>query len=180
MADPISRFRTNYFSVTDETKFKTLMDIAGFNLQNGKLWQNDEGKYAFGSQDGDLPDNIAEEILLAKAYPDKTLPPRAQANSAEYGKMVRTWCNENGIDASEYEDADTWEREDAFTSLLQPLIPEDDCVVVTEIGYEKLRSLWAQTLILTRTSGKLLTLEDQTRDALERIMGKKFKTQLSC
>ena len=180
MADPISRFRTNYFSLADEAKFKALMDVAGFNLQNGKLWQNDEGKYAFGSQDGDLPDSIAEEILLAKAHPDKTIPVRAQANHNEYGRMIRAWCDENGIDVSEYEDADTWEREDAFVDLLQPLIPKDDCIVVMEIGYEKLRSLWAHALILTKTEGKLLTLEDHIYDELEEIMGEKFKTQLSC
>ena len=157
MADMISRFRTNYFHVTDERRFLKLMAAAGF--QNSRLWQDeDTGAWGFGSANGDLDDCTSSAVLILKDHPDAELPPRNNLTDYAYEQALRAWCVEHDIDPDVLDYSEPDEKADALIELLQQLLRDDDAIIIETINYEKLRYLHADAVIVTKTEKSYVTL----------------------
>lgn len=181
MADPIYRYRTNYFHVKDEDKFRAVMEAAGFTESNNRLWTNADGGFGFGTMDNDFDGSISPAILLMEAKPDIPLPVRGLANYMEYDRMLHQWCREHDIDeetvyAVDYPEPD--ERANALISMLQPLIADGECIIIETIGYEKLRALWGEALIITPDKTEWVSLDSAIRGKVTELVGADYKYQL--
>ena len=133
MANYYCKIRTNYFSVTDEEKFKKVIAScrASDTIEIFDEKQKDGSvKYGFfcdGSIHG-LPDTESDALE----------------------------------DEDEYdEDEDCDYNYDAFCEALQGILPNNDAIFITEIGNEKMRYLVGDCTIITRSDIKVITLRDE-------------------
>lgn len=131
MADYNGFTRTNYFGVTDESKFRQLMaECAGAESQVLIFEEKDEKdktiKFGFGC----------------------------------YSSIVGIRAPNDSDEAGEEND-DCDYCLDAFHSALQELVVEGDAILITEIGYEKLRYLAADCVIITCAEIRYMRLEDK-------------------
>jgi len=83
-----------------------------------------------------------------------------------------------GISRDENDDC-TEPDADGFHAALQEIIPEDDAIIITEIGYEKLRYFVASSIIITKTQIRSVDLRDKALDiAREMLANQSFSTQM--
>lgn len=120
--------RTNYFRVTDEEKYATLMSKIRGDHNTLCLWNRTEDGITFHAFGCDS---------TMSYYPD----------------------NE---DDTEGEYPDEW---DEFTEELSKLLPEDEAVIILEVGKEKLRYLSGYAEIITKHGSEFV---DLTTVAIER------------
>lgn len=72
------------------------------------------------------------------------------------------------------------ENYNAFIDELQKVVADDDAIIITEVGYEKLRYLSADSCIITSKEVKSLDLNDiSKREARAMLKNKEFNTQMS-
>jgi hypothetical protein len=109
MANYYAIIRTNYFGVTDEAKFREIVDSC----------RAEDTIHIFGADDG--------------------------SGKIGFGCSGSIY----GIPASEDED-DMEDDLDAFYDALQSVLAEGDAIIITEIGYEKLRYLIGYCSIITK------------------------------
>jgi len=137
MANYYAFIRTNYFSVTDESKFLEIIDSC---LSEDKL-------KVFTS--GDKP-----KLFGFGCY------------GSIYGIPI------NGDDLEEVDI-------DAFYEALQNILADDDVIIITEIGYEKLRYLLAHCTIITKMEIRFVDLRDQAMNmACEMLDNPDFTTKM--
>lgn len=60
---------------------------------------------------------------------------------------------------------------DAFVSDLQDVLASGDAIVITEVGHEKLRYLYATSQIITKDAIETVDIYDATCERLCKIMG---------
>ena len=140
MADYIGRLRTNYFSVTDAEKFKKIM--AQCKAQD-TIEVFDEKQEDGSVKYGFLCDGSIHGL------PDTD--------------------NEPGENEDECDEEDYDYNYDAFCEALQEILPDDDAIFITEVGYEKMRYLVGECTIITSSGFKVMTLKNEAR-SLARIM----------
>ena len=142
MADYYCKIRTNYFSVTDEEKFKKIIAScrAADTIEIFDEKQKDGSvKYGFfcdGSIHG-LPDTE-----------DETLESEDEYDS----------------------DEDYDYNYDAFCEALQAILPDNDAILITEIGNEKMRYLVGDCTIITRKDIKVITLRDEAMTLARKML----------
>lgn len=134
MADYYASTRTNYFAVTDEAKFRQLMD---------KCVGNEDSVDIFEKTD------VSTGI-----------------------KMFGFGCQStiSGLPIGDDEDADDYDLNDLYEAL-QELIVEGDAVIITEIGYEKLRYLAGISVIITRSEIRVINLRDKALEEARGMLG---------
>ena len=183
MADPTSRFRTNYFHVKDVKAFNDLMAAAGFTGHHGTNWmsKDEQGQTVFGlgSATGGIFDDLYPTILLLDKYPDRQDLPIKQDKESwmMYEDRLIRWCRQEGINF-DLDDNDQDELSKAFLHQLQHVVAPDDAIVLFEVGYENLRQLWAEAYILTTLYTRHITLNNTVTAALHGLRGKDFTTQM--
>jgi hypothetical protein len=134
MANYYCKTRTNYFSVTNEEKFKKIMASCKGTDEIEVINNEDQGKsikYGFiceGSIDG-LPDR-----------------------------------EDDAENTEDYTEDDCDYNYDAFCKSLQELLPDDDAIIITEVGSENMRYLRGLCTVITHNDIKYLDLD---RDAVK-------------
>ena len=135
MANYYCKIRTNYFSVTDEAKFKEV--ISKCEAEDEIVVNSDGGKHMFycdGSISG-LPDNENDEYT-------------------EYNY-------------------------DAFCEALQGVLVDDDAIIITEVGYEKMRYLVGVSLVITTKEIRQVSLNDEAVRVAGMMLGNsEYGTQM--
>jgi len=129
MADYYGKTRTNYFSVTNEEKFREIIALCGatdeIKIDDEK--QNDGSvKYMF----------YCEGVI--QGLPD----------------------SESDNDAGDDFDY----SHEAFCKALQEILPDDDAVIITEVGSEKMRYLIGSCTVITSKDIKWI---DISREAVK-------------
>ena len=149
MADYYCKTRTNYFTVTDLEKFKQIMASCK------------------GTDEIEIIDNEEQnENMKFGFYCDgniQGLPERENDDE----------------DINDFDDIDCEYNYDAFCDALQQIIPENDAVIITEIGFEKMCYLTGYCTVITRNDIKFINL-DREAVKLAAIMLKNpdFTTQM--
>ena len=133
MADYYGKTRTNYFSVTDEEKFKQIMGSCR------------------GADDIEIIDNQQQDGSLKYGF---------YCEGSIYGLPERD--EDAGNTDEEYDDVDY--NYDAFCEALQQILPDDDAVLITEVGYEKMRYLIGNCVVITNKDTKYI---DINREAVK-------------
>ena len=127
MADYYGKTRTNYFSVTDEEKFRKIMAlcVATDDIKIEDENQNDGSvKYVF----------YCEGVI--QGLPD---------------------IEDDDGNAENYDD-DIDYNYDAFCKALQQILPDDDAIIITEVGSEKMRYLTGICTIITNKEFRCLDI----------------------
>ena len=138
MADYYSKTRTNYFSVTDEEKFRQIInkcsasdDIVVFD----DVQSDGSVKFGFlchGNIQG-LPEITDEDGSVSTEIPDD----------------------------EEYDDDDFEYSHDAFCEALQRILPEGEAIIITEVGYEAMRYLAGSCSVITNSDYRYVDLSDE-------------------
>ena len=140
MADYYGKTRTNYFSVTDVEKFKKI--IASCRAQD-TIEVFDEKQ-----EDGSIKYGFYCDGSI-HGLPDTDEP-----------------CENE----DEYDDEDCDYNYDAFCKALQEILPDDDAIFITEIGYEKMRYLVGECTTITQNDFKVITLKNEARDLARKML----------
>jgi hypothetical protein len=138
MANYYATIRTNYFSVTDEEKFRRI--IGSCSAEDDIL--------IFDSEDG-----------------------TGKVGFACMGSIY-------GIPPTEDED-DTESDLDAFYDALQAIIAEDDAIIITEVGYEKLRCLIGHCTVITWNEIQYIDVRNKAVELAGTLLNNKsFSTRM--
>ena len=127
MADYHAKIRTNCFAVTDEMKFRNIISSCSAN---------------------------DEIIIFDEKQDDGSKKYGFYCFGSIYG-LPETEDNDTAVnseESSEYEDCDY--SYDLFTQALQEIIPDDEAVIIIEIGNEKMRYLVGRCTVITRNDVK--------------------------
>jgi hypothetical protein len=146
MSTPNVRCRTNYFAVTDEMKFKTIMAAC---LGDGKI-EVFEGKQNDGSiKYGFLSDgNITG--LPYKYDEDK--------------KPVVTLNIDEAVDIDSF---DAW---DVLCEELQKILPIGEAIILTKVGWEKMRIMIGECEVITKDDCQGVYLSDAALEAARKML----------
>jgi len=133
------RTRTNYFSVTDEKKFRAIISSC------------------------DATDEI--EIF----------DERQADGSIKYGFLCAGRINglpdtENATDEDGEPNDDIDCNYDAFCEALQEILPENDAIFITEVGFEGMRCLVGDCSIITRDAYKVITLKNKAMETARKML----------
>lgn len=138
MANYYATIRTNYFGVTDEAKFREIINSC--NAEDSiHIFEADDGtgKFGFG------------------------------CNGSIYG-----------IPPSEDEDDDE-NNLDVFYDALQSLLIESDAIIITEVGFEKLRYLIGTCTIITRDQIRFIDVRDKAIELAQSMLNdSSFSTRM--
>ena len=170
----ISKTRTNYFSVTDADRFK---EIIGLCKGAGEIEinENKNGKFGFMC-DGSIlgfPDGgenficyncdhawFAPEESESEKYPE-TCPECSSEDIAEL-----EWY---GIDYSF----------DKFCEALQTVLPDNEVIIITEIGSEEMCCLTGHSTVITNKLTKFVDLEAESLNAARELLSlPDYETQM--
>ena len=59
---------------------------------------------------------------------------------------------------------------DLFVSKLQKILPDDDAIIITEVGYEKLRYLTGYSVIIAKTETRCVELREESIKAAQELL----------
>ena len=136
MADYYGKTRTNYFSVTDAEKFKEIM--ASCRATN-EIEIFDEKQ-----NDGSINYMFCSEGII-----------QGLADGENNGDTD----NED-----DYDDEDMDYNYDAFCESLQKILPDNDAIIITEVGSERKRYLIGSSTVITSKDFKCI---DINREAVK-------------
>lgn len=142
MANYYGYTRTNHFSVTDPEKLKDIVDRIRWSEGDSPFFSEENGKYCFGAYD---------TIMGLSMKKDRA----AQAVDAE----------DDAYDEDEERDVDK------VYYALQEIVAPDDAIIITEIGYEKLRYLTAYSIIITESDVASVDLGETAVQRAADILG---------
>lgn len=145
MANYYGMTRSNYFRVTDPDRLRKIIAATSTDEDSLELWtREDENgpQYAFGCY---------SSIIGLRASFDQDENDRS----------------ENDDDDPYYDDPDF----DAFAEELRKIVAPDDAIIITEIGYEKLRYLNAYSVVITAKSTECVELRESCIDTAQRLLG---------
>ena len=138
MANYCAVIRTNYFSVTDETRFREIMASCVGDEEDTEVFESEDGsdKFGFGC------------FGTISGIPEDTDDP----DSADLG---------------------------AFYDALQSVLAEGDAIIITEIGYEKLRYLIGVCTVITKRDIRYIDVRQKAVElAMEMLGDNGFTTQM--
>jgi hypothetical protein len=133
MADYYKKVRTNYFSVTDEDKFRQLMSLCAGD-------ENSVEVFTSKSADGN-------DVRFGFGCRGSILGLLAPYDNAEPEDL-------------DYETCDDEHDMDLFYKFLQKLVAKDDAVIITEVGSEKLCYLFGISAVITNSEIRVVSLQD--------------------
>ena len=87
----------------------------------------------------------------------------------------------SGLRVATDEDDDSWDDcdIDAFYEALQGLVVEGDAIIITEVGYEKLRYLAGISTIITHSEIRVVNLRDKALNEARAMLGNSdYDTQM--
>lgn len=146
MADYYGKVRTNYFTVTDEDKFRQVM---------GRCVGTDS------------------EVIVFEGRNDAT-----GAMMFGFGCLSPIAGLRSGSEDAELDE--DYEIDDLYNAL-QPLIPEGEAILITEIGSMKLRGFTADCTIITRTEIRVVSLQDKAVEETKAMLGNpEYTTIMNC
>ena len=149
MANYYAKTRTNYFSVTDAEKFKQIIALCKASDDDIYIIESEQ-------ENGGIKYGFYCEGSI------DGLPEKDDGDDTEY-------CDDDDFDYNY----------DAFCEALQPILPDDDAVLITEIGSEKMRYLTGQCSVITRNSCKCLDLSHEAvKLAATMLSNPDFTTQM--
>lgn len=154
MANYNSYYRTNYFKVSDPVSFKE--EFRRVSAEDVELWDEGNGVFGFGgfgSIDGLIMPNTVYGTW------------RSPCSGEIYG-MTNEVIDYEDYD---YDDLDY----DAFLKMLQDHLVEGDAVILTEVGYEKLRYLTGQATVVTKDKISFMNLTDLAFEKAKEMLGNK-------
>jgi hypothetical protein len=157
MADYVSKCRSNYFSVTDEAKFRGLMDKC------------------VGAEE--------DVLVIDQKQKDGSKKFAFSCRSSIVGLLYKTVGGEPVV-VQEREEADEDQDNEIATSLfydsLQGIIPDSEAIMLTEIGREGMKYLMSRCTIITNKDIKGIDLQDEAIKLVRKLLGKpNYKTE-SC
>ncbi len=155
MATYYGKCRTNYFSVADADEFKKVIAacVGDDELHPIEDPQEDgsvkHGFYCDGSILG-LPYKFVDD------------------------EPVAVYDREDGE-----EDLDCDISSDIFFSALQAILPEDEAIIITEVGSEKMRYLVGCSTVITKTDVKGVDVQQKALELAREMLGNKcFDTKM--
>ena len=136
MANYYATIRTNYFGVSDESKFRDILELC-----------------------------CAEDTIHLFEYEDSTSKFGFGCNGTIYGLV--TGEDDTGFDL------------DAFYKALQELVAEGDAIIITEVGFEKLRYLIGCCTVITKNDIRFVNVQDKAIElARSMLQDNNFTTQM--
>lgn len=179
MANYECSYRTNYFRVSDEEKYKKI--ISDFSAEDfHDFFEN--GKHCFGGYgrlfyEPSISVPAQEWPAVQKVYEaGKTL-------FDESGAIVE-WDDLDMYNSLYDEEGDCiWENErgendfDAFLSEIQSILPEGECFVYLESGHEKLRYVEGIAIVVTKNACKSISLSQYVDQTVKELLGSKAETK---
>lgn len=182
MANYYAHCRSNYFRVTDEGK---LRDIINRCQSEGSvyLYEHDEEKGLFSfSCDGPMPElqcEYGECSLNDKTVNSTVVCSLNTSDSVATGVKIK-YCRE--AQCNNYTPCDVWDECEGCPDLfqeLQKIVAENDAIIITEVGNEKLRYLLGVSVVITRRGIRVLRLDDIAwQTAKEMLDNHDFYTQM--
>jgi hypothetical protein len=149
MANYYGKTRTNYFSVADEEKFRQI--IASCRASESDIEIMDEKQ-----EDGSINYGFCCDGSI-QGLPEKN--------------------NDNEITENYLEDDCDYDY-DAFCRALQVIIPDNDAILITEVGSEKMCYLTGHCTVITRNDIKLVDLDNEAlKVARTMLANPNFTTQ---
>jgi hypothetical protein len=147
MADYYGKTRTNYFSVTDEEKFRKIMETC---KGSGDIEIFDE-KQADGSVKFGF---YCEGSIHGIASPE-------DEGEAHYDEKIFDFSDidEEFRGYDEDYDVDIDYNYDAFCEALQQILPDNEAIIITETGYEAMRYLTGDCTIITRSGFECIDIK---------------------
>lgn len=147
MANYMGTTRTNYFRVNDEEKFRETVS-------------------RIETYDGD------DIYVFTEKGKDGTMLYGFGTYSAVAGlRPARAVCDD--VDECWEDDDDCWDEpnpEDAYRAL-QEVVADNDAIVVEEVGYEKLRYVWASAVIITKAGIKYISMKQLIEEEVRKELG---------
>lgn len=134
--------RTNYFRVTDAKRLKDIIAHTAVGEDRLELFTRQIGDETFYG--------FGCYDSISGLYPNWDTP--ADAASAD----------------EDDEDADAYF--DLFEAELQKILAEDDAIIITEVGYEKLRYLTAYACVITKSSSACVGLQEAAVDKAKELL----------
>lgn len=142
MANYYGHTRTNYFRVTDAGRLKQIIDSARSGEDTISLFQHP----------------IVDEIYYGFGCHDSI------------SGLCENWEQPNACNNTDELDDDE-PSFDLFIEELSEILHPDDAIIITEIGYEKLRYLIAWSVVITRNDSFYIDLRSaslqKARDMLQ-------------
>ena len=137
MANYNSWYRTNYFHVSDPAAFRE--DFRRVSAEEIHLWDEGGGVFGFGGEG-----SIDGLIMPTTVY--------GTGKNPYSGECYGTATEVVDFDDYDYDDLDY----DEFIQMLQKHLVEGDAIILTEIGFEKLRYLVSVTSVITKEEVKTI------------------------
>ena len=151
MADYYGKTRTNYFSVTDAEKFKQIIASCG-STDEIKIFDEKQN-------DGSVKYMFYCEGII------QGLPEREKSGDDDN----REDCEDDDFDY-DY---------NAFCESLQKIIPDNDAIIITEIGSEKMRYLTGISTVITNKDFKCIDISrESVKLAAKMLNNPEFTTQI--
>ena len=145
MADYYAKTCTNYFSVTDENKFRKLMSVCEGNGDSIEVYEccdePDKKMFCF----------CCDGSILG-------LPAPLEDISNDFDFMNYVSCE----DEHDF---------DIFCNELQKLLAADDAIIITEVGSEKLRYLVGVSTIITNKEIRIVNLHAKAIEVAREMLG---------
>lgn len=192
MANYNCTYRTNYFRVTDNEKYKKLISkISGDYFEDF----TESDLHGFG---GYGPWYFVIELTLSEWLEEHATEKKSKriyketAEGTEEWKLVPESDNVDNwyvyeaaekddafeIKIVEYPDDDGSGNLDKFYEELQKILPDDDAVILMESGNENLRYVTGTATIITSKDVRFLDMSHIAIKTASEMLGKEFKTQL--
>jgi len=150
MANYYGKTRTNYFSVTDKEKFRQIIALCGASDDNIKIIEKVQ-------DDGSIKYGFYCESSI------DGLPIAADADNTD----------------KDYEDDNVDYDYDAFCEALQKILPDDDAIIITEVGSEKMRYLIGICTVITNKDFKCIDINrEAVKLAAAMLENPEFTTQI--
>lgn len=184
MANYVSYTLTNYFTVTDDTRFKELAKC--LKCDEGEVEFDEEmidGKkmyslYAYGSMSyyPPMPNKTAEKL---KAEYDKIYDIRNVEIDKNNIRNYDVLFDENENEIYNLYDDDESSFED-FLKEIQKILPNDECFVFQEVGHEKLRYLVGIVVVVTKNNIESMSLNHFAKSKVKELLGEDKDIHMSC
>ena len=176
--------RTNYFRVTDEEKYNNLIKgLSSFEdfteTRNGQIF------HGFGSYEPmefyktpSMTENMKPYINNDECYVKNIITGEYIKTSEMVNNDIDTYEQIYDKDGNIIYDRDEQTPDfNLFVSLLQQILPENECFVYMESGHEGLRSVNGYALVATNNEIRYGSISKFVDETVKELLGKDATTQ---
>lgn len=117
--------------------------------------------------------------ILSKCYTCEGEELEEMAINTDEGRKVGFYCEDSLLGYAENPE-DTDYNLDAFYQDLQSLLPDDDAILITEVGKEKMRYLVGRITVLTKNNIQCKSLDSLGKEMARKTLGEKWATINKC